>query len=221
MSKVDVTKMSAEERRALMEELAKQEKESKEQVKADKKAYKELSAQFVEQNIGKCLNVRKLMERVTDELFNDYQSILDLKISAYGDKVKGFASHTSTAPDGSESITVGWNTVITFDGTEEQGIEKIKNVMASLSGDDERVEILSEIINVFLGKNKKTGQLNPAKIIELNTMRDRINSEEFNEGLDIIIAAQIVTRTTMTVSGYKIEDDEGGKPKKVEFRFTI
>lgn len=220
MSKIELKDLSASEQQELMAELATKEKERKARVKEDKTTYKELSSDFVKENIEKCVNVRGLMARVIDELFADFTNILELKVCAYGDKVKKFSSHTSTLADGSASITIGWNSIITFDGTETIGIEKIKTFMSSLSEGDERMEKLNEIINIFLRKNKKTGQLNPSKIIELNAMRERLNSVEFNDGLDIIIESQIVTRTTMYASGYQMVEKDG-KPSKLEFRFTI
>ncbi len=220
MEKIDFNDLSPEQQQELMAQAQQKAEEKKKQQEADKVAFKELSAEFVNQNIEKCLNARGLLERVIDELFNDYQKILELKTSVYGDKVKDYNSHTSTLSDGSASITVGWNTVIIFDGTESVGIEMIKEVMASLGGDDERVAVLKEIIDVFLRKNKKTGQLNPAKIIDLNEKRGQINNSQFDEGLDIIINAQTVTRSSMFVSGWKMIEKDG-KPVKIEFRFTI
>ncbi len=217
---INFNDLTPEEQQELLKQANLKAQADKEKKEADKQAFKELSIEFVTQNIDKCINARGLLERIIDELFKDYEKILSLKADAYGEKVKKNKSHTTTLEDGSASLTIGWNTVITFDGTESAGIEMIKNFMTSLGGDDERIAILNEIVTVFLRKNKTTGQLNPAKIIELNSMRSRINSEEFNEGLDIIIDAQIVTQSSMFISGWKMVE-KNDKPYKMEFRFAI
>ncbi|SOS56327.1 conserved hypothetical protein [Tenacibaculum finnmarkense] len=80
---------------------------------------------------------------------------------------------------------------------------------------------LTKIVNIALKRNAKTGFLNPAKIVELNSLRDDFDSPEFDKGLDIIIAAQIRTQNSMYVSGWKYIKQKDGRTSKLEFRFTV
>lgn len=221
MKKETVT-MTAEERSEWEEFMArKAQKQEREKKKRDRETYKELSAEFVNKNIQLLVLHQESTEVVIENLFKEYESILALKSEIYGNKIEEQDSHTSTLEDGSASITIGWNVTIGFNGTESEGVKKIKNFITSLSDESEKVKKLSRMVNTFLKPNAKTGMLNPAKIIELNKLRDEFNNAEFDEGLDIIFNAQIRRRNSMYVSGWKYVKKEGKPPKKIEFRFTI
>jgi len=217
----NINEMTAEQRKALAAELAKQEKADKAKKSADKKAFKELSSEYIANNIDKLVNHHNTTDSLVNALFKDFKSILDLKASVYGEKVLNFESHTSTLEDGSASITIGHNVTIGFDGTESVGVEKIKEFLTSLSTGDANVEKLSKAVNTLLKPSAKTGMLNPASIIQLSKLRDDFNSELFSEGLDIIIQAQQRRVNSMYVSGWKFIQDEQGKSIKLDFRFTV
>lgn len=217
---IDITTLSEEERKELLKQasaLAKKEKELKAE---ERKSFKELSEEFVTRNIDKLIEHNSLTEGLIKNLCQDFKPIQELKASAYGNQINKQDSHTSTLADGSASITIGYNVSIGFDGTETEGVEKIKQFITSLAGDSDKVKKLSKMVNTFLKPNAKTGMLNPSKIIELSKLRDEFNDETFNEGLRIIFDAQIRRQNSMYVSGWKfIKIDE--IPTKVEFRFTI
>ncbi len=220
---IDLKKLSTEQRKELMVEAAKLQKAEKEKKKANREAYKELSNEFVENNIELFVMHYDATEKIVSDLFGEFEKIKALKKEVYGNKVEGQNSHTSTLPDGSASITIGWNTSIGFDGTESEGVQKIKNFTASLSSenDEERFKKQKKMVDIFLKPNEKTGELNPSRIIELAKLRDDFQSEEFNEGLDIIFNAQQVRRNSMFVSGWKFVKEEGKPPRKVTFRFSL
>lgn len=218
----ETVQMTAEERAEFDAFMAqKNAKAEKEQRKQDRATYKELSADFVNQNINFLTMHHEATEVVIDNLFKEYESILGLKAQIYGTRIEEQDSHTSTLEDGSASITIGWNVSIGFDGTESEGVKKIKDFITSLSDDSEKVKKLSKMVNTFLKPNAKTGMLNPSKIIELSKLRDEFNNADFDEGLDIIFNAQIRRRNSMYVSGWKYVKEEGKPPRKIEFRFAV
>lgn len=219
MSKIDLSELSEEQQNQLMIDLENKKNEAKQKRKDDIKTYKELSADFVKENVGILVNKRTSIEQVIEALFSDYQSILTIKQDIYG--VKNQDSHTSTLADGSASISIGYNVTIGFDGTETAGVEKIKEYISTLSGEDDRLIKLNKMVNTFLKPNGKTGQLNPSKIIELSNLRDEFNNETFNEGIEIIFDAQTRNKNSMYVSGWKYVEVKDAPPKKIEFRFTI
>lgn len=213
--------MTAEERKALAAQLAEQDKADKAKRNEDKKAFKELSAEYVNNNIDVLINHHNQTDSLVTKLFADFKQILGLKESVYGSKVKKFESHTSTLEDGTASITIGHNVTIGFDGTEAIGVEKIKEFLTSLSTGDSNVIKLSKAVNTLLKPSAKTGMLNPVSIIQLTKLREDFNSELFSEGLDIIINAQQRRVNSMYVSGWKYIKDENDKAIKLEFRFTV
>lgn len=218
---VDINALTPAEKKALMKQLADQEKAEKNKLKADKVAYKDLSNEFVLKHIDGLVERQQGMEILVQGIFKDYSKILDLKSDIFGEDVRDQESHTITHPDGSCSITIGYNINISFDGTESAGISKIKNYLLSLTSDDEIAVKLHKMVNVLLRPNKKTGMLNPASIIQLNQMRDDVASLEFDEGLDIIIAAQSRAKSSMYVGGWKFIELADKRTTKLEFRFTI
>lgn len=219
MSKtLDISKLSAKDREELMQQLEADAKAAKQKKKEDRKAFKELSAEFVEQNIDKLINHNDITGILIEQLFKEYSDVKAIKMQVYGSDPQD--SHTATLQDGSASITIGHNVSIKFDGTESAGIDKIKSFIGSLSDDDANTKKLVKMVDTFLKLNPKTGALNPSKIIELSKLRDEFNDEQFNDGLDIIFKAQIRTQNSMYVSGWKFVEFEG-KPKKLTFRFSV
>lgn len=220
MGALDITKLSAEDKAALMAQLEAENRAKKERLKNDRKAYKELTHEFVNRNIEGLLNHNDITGILIEKLFKDYSPVKDLKQQVYGSDPQD--SHTSTLPDGSASISIGYNISISFDGTESSGIQKIRNFIASLSDEnsDAKTKKLAKSVDTFLKLNPKTGQLNPSKIIELSNLRDEFDDDSFNDGLDIIFNAQIRAQTSMYVSGWKVLEIDG-KSKKLTFRFSV
>lgn len=218
-----ISELSAEAKRKLMAELSAEQKATKEKVRADKVAYKELSVEFLIKNIDPLIERQISMVELVDTIFENFNDVLSLKKEIYGVDKLDQESHTVTHPDGSCSITIGHNITISFDGTETAGIQKIMDYLTALSGDDgdENAIKLTKAVNQLLKPNIKTGMLNPAKIIQLNQMRTDFNSPEFDEGMDIIIDAQNRTKGSTYVSGFKFVEVGENRTKKVEFRFTV
>ena len=77
-----------------------------------------------------------------------------------------------------------------------------------------------EFLNIAL-KTDSQGNYDPKKVRDLNSMRDRANSDLFNEGMDIINDAMIDIRTSRYARGYKIVDQGDGMIKRVNFNFSI
>lgn len=214
--------LSAEDKKALQKQWQAEAKEAKRKKEEDKKSLKELSGDFVQRNIDPFVHHHEITESLIEKLFNDYKPLQELKSSIYGNKINEQESHTSTLEDGSASLTVGYNVTIGFDGTEAEGVKKIKEFLSSLSNDndDDKKVKLTKIANTFLKPNAKSGMLNPVKIIELSKLKEDFNDERFNEGLQIIFDAQQKRQNSMYVSGWKFVPI-GGVPKKLEFRFTV
>lgn len=220
MTTIDIEALSPEEKTKLAEQLRKDRKTAKVKRDEDLKSFKELSVDFVNKHIDPLVHHHEITGMLIEKLWNDYKPLQAIKKQVYGVKIDNQDSHTSTLEDGSASITIGYNVTIGFDGTENAGVEKIKDFLKSLSNDEENVKKLAAAVNTFLKPNAKTGMLNPSKIIELSKLRSEFNDERFDDGLEIIMNAQQRRQNSMYVSGWKfIEID--GLPKKLEFRFTI
>lgn len=219
MSTLKLSDLSPEQKKALLAEVAAEEKANIAKKAESKETYKQLSVEFVNRNIDIFAHRQIAIEQDIQKLFKDYEAIIDIKAIAYGEKVREQDTHTSTLPDGSASITIGFNASIGFDGTEKIGVEGIKEYITTLTDDDENTMKLTKMVNILLKPNK-VGMLNPSNIIQLNSLRGDLNSEKFNENLDIIEKAQIKIKSTMFVSGWKFIEIDNQK-KKLEFRFSV
>ncbi|MBA4317967.1 MAG: hypothetical protein C0412_06160 [Flavobacterium sp.] len=222
---IDIKQLSTEDRKALKAQLAKEDKAEKEKRKGDVATLKELGTEFLTQNIEALVFRQDDMEKMIANVFKDLTGYLDLKANIYGLERLDQDSHTVTHPDGSCSITIGYNPGVVFDGTETAGIQKIMDYLTALTGEDddenENTIKLSKAVKFFLKPNLKTGMLNPGRIIQLNQMRSDFNSPEFDEAMDIIVDAQNKTKGSAYVSGWKLMDLGDNRVKKVEFRFTV
>lgn len=216
---IDINNLSAEQEAELEAKFLARQKAAEDKKKETKATYKELAEEFVCRNIDKLVHHKDITGFLIDATMEDFQPIKELKCEVYG--VKKQDSHTTTLKDGSASITIGQNVIIKFDGTENAGIEKIKEYMKSLAKDNENAQKLSKIIDKKLKVNAKTGALNPSAIIDLDSLKDEFNNELFTEGLNIIREAQIRTVTSKYVSGYKIVKLDEEKTQRLDFRLTI
>ncbi|WP_027380260.1 DUF3164 family protein [Chryseobacterium daeguense] len=220
MTTIDITKLSEEDKKKLEDQLKTDKQEKKKKRTEDLQTFKSLSEDFIEKHIDSFVHHHEITESMIEKLWTDFKPLRELKANMYGVKIKNQDSYTVTSKDGNSSFTVGYNVTIGFDGTESAGVEKIKEFLKSLSSDAENVKKLSSAVNTFLKPNMKTGMLNPAKIIELSKLKSEFNDERFEDGLQIILDAQIRRQNSMYVSGFKYVEIDG-KPKKLEFRFTM
>jgi len=218
--KVSLSDLTPEQKKQLLKEAEQEAKAQKAAARENTEAYKKLSAEFVTNNVDIFVHRQIAIEADIMKMFKEYEAIIDIKKMVFGDKVLKQDSHTSTLEDGSASLTIGHNVSIGFNGNEKIGIEGIKAYIATLADDDENTSKLTKMVNVLLKPNKQ-GVLNPANIIQLNSLRAELNSEEFNTNLDIIIDSQIRVKSTMYVAGFKMINEQGKPPRKLEFRFSI
>lgn len=204
----------------LKELLKKTEAAEKLAAKKNKESLQALTEEVIDKNVHPFVDSQLEIEKKIEKLFKDANTIIDARSETFGVKKLDQDSHTLTKKDGSASLKIGWNVKPTFDGTESAGIQKIKEYMSSLAGKTENEKLLMDFLNIAL-KTDAQGNYNPKKVRELNTMRDRANSELFNEGMDIIDKALIDIRTSMYARGYALASVDGGIPKRVEFSFSI
>lgn len=220
---IKLSEMTPEDKKALLAELAKEQQEAKAKIKSEKSALKEIAVEFLDKNIDTLVKRQGELEHLVESLFTDFSKIIELKSQVFGVDILEQDSHTITNSDGTASIKIGQNVNITFDGTEAAGVQKIMNYLTAISGseDNEDMKKMSETVKMLLKPSLKTNMLNPAKIIQLNGMRATYNSPEFDEGMDIIVNAQIRQKGSSYVSGYKFVQVGDVPAKKVEFRFTV
>lgn len=217
---IELPDLTPEQMQAIADKVKNDKKAAKEKLSEDKKVLKGLEDSVVMDNIDYFIDVRDDLESRILGLFKNMEPVIELRAGIYGNAKREQDSHTFTLDNGSASIKVGWNARTTFNGTEAEGIVKIKKYMAALAGETDNEKILMEFLNIAL-KTDVQGNYDPKKVRELNRMRDKANSELFNEGMDIIIQAMIDIRTSRYAKGYKMVDFGDGNKRRVNFTFSI
>jgi hypothetical protein len=220
---INISELSADQKKELIKQYKKEEKEKKVKTAESRKALEELWQEFVINNVHKFMPIRELVAENILETFSDFEPLSKLIQECYGIEKLDQDSFTKTLADGSFSLTIGYNKTDGFNGNEGLGVDKIKQYMDTLKGDgdNDKLTKLSAALDIFLKPNPVTGMLNPRKVKDLSKLREMYDSELFNEGIDIIEKAAIYTRTSQFIEGWKFVPDTDGKTKKVTFRFSI
>lgn len=220
MSTIEIPTLTPEQEAALKSKFEADEKAKKAKLASDKKLLKQMENDIVLSQIDFFIDKRQDIEDRIINLFKNIEPAIELRAEVFGNKKRDQDSHTFTIDDGSASVRVGWNVKPSFNGTESEGIVKIRQYMTSLAGESENEKILMDMIQIFL-KTDDQGNYDPKKVRQLNNMRQRANSEIFNEGMDIINDAMIDIRTSRYAKGYKMVDFGNGIIKRVNFNFSI
>lgn len=220
MTTIDISKLTPEQMQTIANQVAKDALDKKNKLAEDKKVLKGLENDVVLGEIDFFIDKREDIESRILQLFTKIETVIEMRADVFGNKKREQDSHSFTLDDGSASIRVGWNMKPSFNGTEAEGIIKIREYMASLAGESDNEKVLMDMIQIFL-KTDQQGNYEPKKVRELNTMRERANSEIFNEGMDIINEAMIDIRTSRYARGYKMVDFGDGIIKRVNFQFSI
>lgn len=217
---IDLEQLTVDQIADLKNQITAKEQEKEAQKKKNIVLLGELTEQVVDSHIDSFVNIQGITNESIVKLFNDAEAIIDARTETYGNKKREQDSHTFTKRDGTASIKIGWNIKPTFDGTEAEGIAKVKEYMSSLAGDDDNEKIMMSFLNTFL-KTDVQGNYNPKLVRKLNEKRDEAKNAQFSEGMDIIEKAIVDVRTSMYARGYKLVEFEPGVEKRMEFHFSI
>lgn len=164
--------------------LQKQEAEKKARIEKEKADYKKTVAELVEELFPRVQQVSKNIGGLKKEVYDTFMTVIDIKKELYNVK-DGQNWHTFINEDMTKRITIGRNVAVGYDDTVNEGIQKVKDFITSLAGDDEKTQMLVNTVLRLLSKDKK-GNLKPEKVLELEKLAEDYNNEEFSEGVKII-----------------------------------
>jgi hypothetical protein len=214
-------KQVAEMTTSELEQLLKQKKEAEKQIVSNnKKALEELQDEFIDKFINHLFDKHNSVSELIKEMFADFEIMKPLKAEVRGVDIDKQYSHTITKTTKDMAITIGYNNTPSFDGTETEGITIIKNYLNTLAEDNPKLVLANKIINILLKTNPKTGELNVSKAMELNELRGDFHSQEFNKGMDMLLAARYNKITSSFVQGWQ-NKEVNGRIEILKFRFSI
>jgi hypothetical protein len=144
------------------------------------------------------LNVKKL-------IFDNFESVVEMKNEIYGTK-ESQQSHSFTSLDGSITIKIGHRVTESFDDTLSAGIVKIKTYMSSLAKDTESAALVETIMDLL--KKDAKGNLKANRVLELRKLANRVQNEEFSDGIRIIEEAYKPIKSCQFIE-VKFKDEHG------------
>jgi hypothetical protein len=212
---IDVSKLTPEQKAALLEELKKEEKTKSDIEKEKRDEYKKMVGNIVEESFEKITDVSGLLGWVKKEVIENFQTVLDMKSELYGIK-ESQQSHSFTSEDGKKTIRIGYRMMDSFDDTVHTGIEKIRNYIYNLV-DGENKKQITVILDTLLKKDKN-GNLKASKVIELRKQAEIVTDEGFLEGVKIIEEAYKPVKSRMFVEAW--HKDEQGNDVNVPLNIT-
>ena len=216
---MDIEKLTPEAKRELFKQLEAEQRNERLSKQKEIDTYKEMQDGMVVELLPALVAFAEKQKDIVKETIKNLSALVTLKTDLFKVKNGGQDSHTFTDRDGNGSITIGYNAIIGFDGTETAGVQKVKEYLSTLSGDDEKRQILADLLNTFMKPDRK-GNLNPTRIAELCNKKGEIDNPLFSEGIDTIVNAQFKTRTSMFVRGWKLVKAEGEADTKIHFSIS-
>ncbi len=207
--KVNINDLSAADRKALLKELAAEEKKQKKEKQALYDEYKTEVSKTVDTIFPKLVKVSNSLAEAKKMVYDKTKGLLDKKASLYESSTSN-QSHTFTNEEGTVSLTIGFRVVDGWDDTVSAGIEKVKKSISKITAgteDSKKVQFLKETVEKLLSKDAQ-GNLKASRVLELKKVAEKIDDKQLQEGIAIIESSFKPKRTKNFVS-VTFLDDQG------------
>jgi len=185
MSKETISvEMSADEYAELQK--MKQEKAAivaKQKQLEERENYKNMVSSMVDELFPMLENLAHSLGGGKKRVYDSFTTAIAMKKELYDTK-DSQNTHTFTNAKGDRRICVGYSVIDNYDDTVNEGVEKVRQYIKSLS-QDEKTEQLVDAILQLLAKDKK-GNIKPGKVVALSNIADKSDSELFKDGVRII-----------------------------------
>ena len=175
--------------------------------KENREAYAQLVDEQVELAIPELVALSEEIKAVKRKVFGNFREVLAMKRDVMGlTKQTGQRSHTFTNTPGTMRLTLGSNTVDDYRDTAEDGIEMVKQYIASL-GKDEETRALVDMVLRLLARDQ-TGRLKASRVLQLRKMAEQTGNDQFMEGVRIIEEAYQPIETKQYIRA-EVKDEQG------------
>jgi len=203
--KIDVNALTPAQIADLKKQIDKAEKEKKQTIAAERDLYKSIVSDTVEESFKPLVGLSKHILNVKKKVFDNFESVVEMKNEIYGTK-ESQQSHSFTSLDGSITIKIGHRVTESFDDTLSAGIVKIKTYMGSLAKDTESAALVETIMDLL--KKDAKGNLKANRVLELRKLANRVQNEEFSDGIRIIEEAYKPVKSCQFIE-VKFKDEHG------------
>lgn len=205
----DTITLTEEQKLAIYQEMQAKEKARKDNEKKQRQTYEQVKDAQVKATFAKLQTVSSMLQLNKDEIFKEFQTILDMKKELYKlteEEMLTQQSHTFTTTDGDVSIIIGNNIIDRWNETVSVGIEKVNLWLGQLAK-DEKSAVLVDIIRDLMKPNKE-GVLKANRILDLSKKASEIGDQELIEAVDMIRDSYRPVKTSTYIKA-KYRDETG------------
>lgn len=185
MEQTNITMTAAELKEFEAYKAAKAAQQAKEELKKNLNTYNAMIDEQVNETIPELQSVSEQLSMVKKAVFDNFQSLLDMKKDVMKITKDGQRSHTFTNSDGNSRIILGYHVLDNYKDTVQDGIDMVKEYITSLAESDETKSLVDMVLKL-LSKDQK-GNLKASRVLQLRQIAEKVNNEKFTEGVEIIM----------------------------------
>lgn len=185
---------------------AKAEQQAKEERKKNLDTYNAMIDEQVNETIPELQSVSEQLSMVKKAVFDNFQSLLDMKKDVMKKTKDGQRSHTFTNSDGNFRIILGYHVLDNYKDTVQDGIDMVKEYITSLAESDETKSLVDMVLKL-LSKDQK-GNLKASRVLQLRQIAEKVNNEKFTEGVEIIMNSYAPTPSKKFIQAFAKNDKD-------------
>lgn len=202
---MDISNLSKEEKAKLKMQLEAEDKAERARIDQERQNYKDLVDVTVNTSVKKLQELSAQMERLKDEIFSEFDSVIKMKEELFNVKIDR-QTDTFTTSDSRKTITIGNRINEGWDDTVEVGISMVKRYMSTMAKDENSAALVDTVMSL-LAKNRK-GALKANKVLELEKLANKTGDKDFIEAIKIIRDAYHPVPTCQFIE-VELKNEEG------------
>lgn len=204
MEQTNITMTAAELKEFEAYKAAKAAQQAKEVRKKNLNTYNAMIDEQVNETIPELQSVSEQLSMVKKAVFDNFQSLLDMKKDVINRTKDGQRSHTFTNSDGNFRIILGYHVLDNYKDTVQDGIDMVKEYITSLAESDETKSLVDMVLKL-LSKDQK-GNLKASRVLQLRQIAEKVNNEKFTEGVEIIMNSYAPTPSKKFIQAFAKND---------------
>ena len=206
MEQTNITMTAAELKEFEAYKAAKAAQQAKEERKKNLNTYNAMIDEQVNETIPELQSVSEQLSMVKKAVFDNFQSLLDMKKDVMKITKDGQRSHTFTNSDGNSRIILGYHVLDNYKDTVQDGIDMVKEYISGLAKDKETQSLVNMVLKL-LSKDQK-GNLKASRVLQLRQIAEKVNNEKFTEGVEIIMNSYAPTPSKKFIQAFAKNDKD-------------
>lgn len=206
MEQTNITMTAAELKEFETYKAAKAAQQAKEERKKNLNTYNAMIDEQVNETIPELQSVSEQLSMVKKAVFDNFQSLLDMKKDVMKITKDGQRSHTFTNSDGNSRIILGYHVLDNYKDTVQDGIDMVKEYISGLAKDKETQSLVNMVLKL-LSKDQK-GNLKASRVLQLRQIAEKVNNEKFTEGVEIIMNSYAPTPSKKFIQAFAKNDKD-------------